>query len=127
MADFMDASTMIWVRMASSPVVGLTLADDGIVAKARTCSLLAMGASALKQKVVAITPNGKDYYTGLPITNGKDTVLLAAMRWGVGRQSWQQTGEWMYPLLGPWEARAIGEISENSRAWRWRRSAGFPL
>jgi len=122
-SDILDGVTLAWLRISASPVVGLTLYEDGLDISTRTCCLLAAGASADKKKTVALTPNGKAYFTAIPVTNNQGTVYLASFRWVLGRINWQQTGEFFYPLMGVWELETVGRPAENTKAWRYKQAA----
>jgi len=121
-SNTVDAVTLAWLRISASPVVGLSLYEDGLEISTRTCCLLAAGASAEKKKTVALTPNGKDYFTAIPATNCQGTVYLMSFRWRLGRLTWEQTGEFFYPLMGPWEIESVGHPPENTKAWRYKRT-----
>jgi hypothetical protein len=123
MDGMLDGVTLAWLRISASPTVGLSLYEDGLELSTRTCCLLAAGASAEKRKTVALTHNGRDYFTAIPATNCQGTVYLASFRWQLGKLNWQQTGEFFYPMMGPWEVETVGEPSENTKAWRFKRSA----
>ena len=90
--------------------------------------LLAVGASYLHSRTAAITPNGRDYFSALPIRSRAGEFLLFSLRWGVGPRhlGWVETGEWAYPLMGPFEVDTM-DIAENRRAWRWKEAARAAL
>jgi len=123
MDDLIGAAAMALLRSSATPVAGLSLVEDGLSLSTRNCCILACGASAAKGKTVALTFDGKNYYSAIPIRNEQGTVFLAAFRWQLGSLTWQQTGECLYPLLGVWEVEFVGEPSENTRAYVFKTAA----
>jgi hypothetical protein len=123
MDDVINAAALALLRSAATPVAGLSLVEDGLNPSTRNCCMLAAGAAAYKGKAVALTMDGRSYYSAIPIRNDQGTVFLAAFRWQLGAVTWQQTGECLYPLLGVWEVEFVGEPSENTRAHVFKTAA----
>jgi hypothetical protein len=123
MDDMISASALALLRSAATPVAGLSLVEDGLNLSTRNCCILAVGAAAHKGKSVALTMDGRNYYSAIPICNEQGTVFLAAFRWQLGQITWQQTGECLYPILGVWEVDFVGEPSENTRAYTFKVAA----
>jgi hypothetical protein len=123
MDDLIGAAAMALLRSSAAPVAGLSLVENGLNLSTRNCCILACGASAAKGKAVALTFDGKNYYSAIPIRNDQGTVFLAAFRWQLGKLTWQQTGECLYPLLGVWEIDLVGDPAENTRAYTFKVTA----